>query len=451
MNQLGNVDWPWSSIRGLLVATVGVVAVFVFDLMTPLGIAAWIGYVLPLWYVSRLSVKPVVLPSITLVCTGLIAVGLFMSPPGISMLTAAINRTMEVLFLWVMTVAFLRAQAAGEQLRGAHDQIRYNDARYRDLVHALPAAVYTCDREGHITLYNQVAAALWGSEPEVGKDLWYGSWKLYRPDDSPLPLDECPMAVTLREGRAVRGEEIVIQRPDGMKRHMLPHCEPIRNIKGATVGSLNMLIDITEHKQAERAIADLAAIVISSDDAIIGKDLHGIVTSWNQGAERLFGYSAEEMIGQPVSRLIPPDRHDEEPDILTRLARGESIDHYQTVRRRKDGSEVYVSLTVSPVRDSQGRILGAAKIARDITMQKRAEEALRERDRALLLANDALSRQKAALVEANKELESFSYPSRMTCGPHYGRSMRSVVLWKRITGNMILCRPVFGQAVLHCL
>jgi PAS domain S-box-containing protein len=263
------------------------------------------------------------------------------------------------------------------------EALRLSEGRYRDLVHALPAALYTCDERGRITLYNQAAVALWGREPEIGKDLWCGPWKIYRPDGSPLPLDECPMAVTLREGRAIRGEEIVVERPDGTRRHVLPHPEPVRNAEGVVVGAINMLIDITERKQTEQAIANLAAIVTSSDDAIIGKDLRGIVTSWNRAAERLYGYTAEEMIGQPVLRLIPPERQDEESHILERILRGESTEHYETIRRRKDGIELTVSLTVSPVVDSKGRIIGASKIARNITEQKRVENALRRSERDL--------------------------------------------------------------------
>lgn len=286
--------------------------------------------------------------------------------------------------------------------------LRFSEARYQELIHALPAAVYTTDERGCITLYNQAAVDLWGREPEVGKDLWCGSWKIYRPDGTPLPLAECPMAVALREGRAIRGEEIVIERPDGTRRHVLPHPEPMY-ADGVVVGATNMLVDVSKLKQAERDIAHLAAIVRSSEDAIVSKNLQGIVTSWNGAAERLFGYTAEEMIGQPVSRLIPQDRHDEEPGILERIRRGESIEHYETIRQRKDGTVFPISLTVSPLIDLHGKIVGASKIARNITEQKRAEEALRERDCSLMVVNDALKKQAVALVEANKELEGFSY------------------------------------------
>lgn len=125
-------------------------------------------------------------------------------------------------------------------------------------------------------------------------------------------------------------------------------------------------------------LARLAAIVESSEDAIISKDLNGVITSWNQGAQRLFGYTDQEMIGQPVQRLIPEDRFDEEPRILQRIRMGQRIDHYETLRRRKDGSLVHISLTVSPIKDRTGRIVGASKIARDITRLKQAEQQLQE-------------------------------------------------------------------------
>jgi PAS domain S-box-containing protein len=251
----------------------------------------------------------------------------------------------------------------------------------RDIVARLPAALYTCDAGGRVTFYNLAAVELWGREPVVGRDLWCGSWRIYRPDGRPLPLDECPMAVALREGRPVRGEEIVIERPDGVRRHVRPHPNPIFDKSGALLGAVNLLLDVTpEEEEADKVRRRLAAIVESSDDAIVSKDLTGIITSWNRGAERLFGYSAEEAVGRSITMLIPKERLHEEPEVLARIRRGESIDHYETVRQRKDGSPVDISLTVSPIVDASGRITGASKIARDITDRKRAEQALREAD-----------------------------------------------------------------------
>ncbi len=133
-------------------------------------------------------------------------------------------------------------------------------------------------------------------------------------------------------------------------------------------------MEIVQRKRAEQDLRRVAAIIQSSDDAIISKDLDGVITSWNAGAERLFGYSAAEAIGRPVTMLMPPDRTDEEPGILTRIRRGERIEHYDTVRRRKDGALLDISLTVSPIKDGNGTIVGAPKIARDITDRKRAEQ-----------------------------------------------------------------------------
>ncbi len=138
-----------------------------------------------------------------------------------------------------------------------------------------------------------------------------------------------------------------------------------------------VLEDVNERNQAEIAQAYLAAIVESSDDAIIGKTLQGIITSWNKGAERIFGYTASEIIGQPITTLIPPDRQKEEVDILMKLSRGERVDHFETMRLRKDGTPLVVSITISPIKDNNGRIIGASKVGRDITERKRLEEALR--------------------------------------------------------------------------
>jgi PAS domain S-box-containing protein len=139
--------------------------------------------------------------------------------------------------------------------------------------------------------------------------------------------------------------------------------------------------DLIERGKAEAALRKsndalqwFASIVECSDDAIISKTLDGIITSWNKGAERIFGYTAEEAVGKSVTILIPPERHDEEPAILARIRRGERVDHYETIRHRKDGSLINISLTVSPVKDAKGKIVGASKIARDITDRKRNDE-----------------------------------------------------------------------------
>ena len=141
--------------------------------------------------------------------------------------------------------------------------------------------------------------------------------------------------------------------------------------------------DITARKLAEKVRERLLAVVDSSDDAIISKTLDGTISAWNHGAEKVFGYSAAEIVGKPLLMLLPPERIDEEADILARIQRGESVDHFETVRVRKDGTRIDVSVTVSPIRDSKGVVVGAAKIARDITDRKRAQDGLREKERRL--------------------------------------------------------------------
>src|SRR2546430_14876382 len=134
----------------------------------------------------------------------------------------------------------------------------------------------------------------------------------------------------------------------------------------------------TDHKRSDEVSTHLTVTVESSHDAINNKSLAGIILSWNKGAERMFGYSAEEVIGKPINILIPRERVAEEPTILARLQRGERVDHYETVRVTKDGREIYVSLAISPIRDGSGKIVAASKIARDITERKQAVEQLRE-------------------------------------------------------------------------
>jgi PAS domain S-box-containing protein len=146
---------------------------------------------------------------------------------------------------------------------------------------------------------------------------------------------------------------------------------------------------MSERKQVEEITGLLAAIVASSDDAIVSKNLDGIITSWNKSAERIFGYTPNEAIGQHITLVIPPERHSEESDILARIRRGERVDHFHTVRRAKNGSLLDVSLTISPVRDSSGRVIGASKVGRDITAQKQVERALRESEQRFRVITDA--------------------------------------------------------------
>lgn len=271
------------------------------------------------------------------------------------------------------------------------DRIRENERNLRDLLEALPAAVYTTDADGRITFFNRAAVEMAGRVPSLG-DEWCVTWRLYRTDGTFLPHDQCPMAVAIKEDRPIRGEEAVAERPDGTRVPFIPYPTPLHDSEGRLTGAINMLVDISDRKKAEEFAERLAAIVTFSDDAIVSKDTQGIIQTWNKGAERLFGYAAADVIGKPITILIPPERQDEEPEILARICRGEHIEHYETVRMKKDGSLIDVSLTVSPLKDAKGQIIGASKIARDIT-EKRQEER-----RHLLLINELNHRVKNTLA-----------------------------------------------------
>jgi PAS domain S-box-containing protein len=175
----------------------------------------------------------------------------------------------------------------------------------------------------------------------------------------------------------------------------------LHNDDGRLIQLLGIVQDITEQKHAEYLKNRLTAVVEHSDDAIITKTLNSIISTWNPGAQRIFGYTAEEAIGQSVTMLIPEKHLDEEPEILNRLRRGERIDHYETVRRRKDGTLIDVSLTVSPIKDAEGRIVGASKIARDITRQKRTEATIRDQAHVLGLLDTT-----GKLISSNLDLQN---------------------------------------------
>ena len=280
--------------------------------------------------------------------------------------------------------ALALAKARGE----AAGVLRESEQRMRQLTSLMPAAVYSCDQDGRITFFNRRAAEIWGREPKLNdsEERYCGSFRVLRPDGSQIPHSQGPMAIAVKTGKPARNEEAMIERPDGSRIILRVNIDPLYEINGRLCGAINVFEDVTDLKQAEQASRRLAAIVESSEDAIISKDLNGVIASWNQAAEQLFGYTAEEVIGKPVTLLIPPERRDEEQGILQRIRRGEPIEHYETVRRRKDGSLLDISLTVSPIRDAHGNIVGAAKIARDITRRKRVEVALRENEQRLRLA-----------------------------------------------------------------
>jgi PAS domain S-box-containing protein len=256
-------------------------------------------------------------------------------------------------------------------------------------------AIISKDLNSIITSWNHGAERIFGYRPEeiVGRSVL----TLIPPE---LQGDEVMILDKLRRGERLDHFETTRVRKDGRRIEVSLTISPIRDASGRLIGASKVARDISAQREAEITQRRLAAIVDSSDDAIVSKDLNGIIQSWNRGAERIFGYTPEEVIGQPVTILMAPEQAKEEPMILERVGRGERIEHYETIRRRKSGELFEVSLTISAIRDASGKVIGASKIARDITRQKR-----HERERTALLKKEQEARSEAeALMEAAQGL-----------------------------------------------
>ncbi|MCX6848750.1 MAG: MEKHLA domain-containing protein, partial [Verrucomicrobia bacterium] len=192
----------------------------------------------------------------------------------------------------------------------------------------------------------------------------------------------------LSAGSSLRDMEMNAITRDGSGREVCVNADPID--LGGRPCVISSVVDITERKELQRKQAQLAAIVESSEDAIVGKSLEGVITSWNRGAEKIFGYTAAEAIGQPLLILFPAERREEETKMLARIARGETVQHFETVRVCKDGRRIFISATISPLKDASGKVIGASKIARDITAQKQAGAALRDSEERIRVLGDNL-------------------------------------------------------------
>lgn len=262
-------------------------------------------------------------------------------------------------------------------------RLRESEQRFKVITEAMPVMVWMSGTDKLCTYFNKSWLDFVGRplEQEQGN----GWAENVHPDD----FDRClQIYVTSFDARQPFEMHYRLRHHTGEFRWILDHGVPRFAPDGTFEGYLGGCLDIHEQKQAAEKIKSaflvsqrLAAIVESSNDAIVSKDLNGIVTSWNPAAERIFGYRPEEMIGQSIRKAIPPELQDQEERILACIAGGERIEHFQTVRLTKNGERIDVSLTISPVKDETGRIVGAAKIARDITQQKRAEHALQTSER----------------------------------------------------------------------
>lgn len=271
--------------------------------------------------------------------------------------------------------------------RPTHD-VSEDDMRWQVTLASIGDAVICTDAHGLVTFLNPVAESLTGwTQAEAQGQPLPEIFHIVN-ESSRQPVDN-PALRALKEGAIVglANHTVLISR-DGTERPIDDSAAPIRDHAGAMIGAVLVFRDVTERKRAEVAQARLAAIVASSQDAIVSKTLDGTVVSWNAGAERLFGYTAEEMIGQSITRLIPPDRHGEEQHIISELRRGASVDHFETIRLAKDGRQIDISLSVSPIKNDEGHVVAASKIARDITVRKQAERLLHETSRRTRFLSD---------------------------------------------------------------
>ena len=269
-------------------------------------------------------------------------------------------------------------------------QVRAALSQLASIVDSADDAIIGKTLDGVIRSWNLSAERIFGySAQEVkGRSISL----LVPPDRS----DEVPQILErVKRGERIEHYETVRRRKDGTLVDVSMTISPTRNETGKITGASTIASESTKRKQARAQLSQLASIVDSAHDAIIGKTLDGIILSWNRSAERIFGYSAEEAKGRPISILIPPDRSDEVPRILERVKRGERVEHYETVRRRKDGTLIDVSTTISPTRDETDKITGASTITSDNTERKRAQQLLNQRT--------------AELEAANKELEAFTF------------------------------------------
>jgi PAS domain S-box-containing protein len=259
-------------------------------------------------------------------------------------------------------------------------------------------AIVITEANGTVTDWNDAAVRIFGypASEAVGRSI-----RVLIPRAREAEEDDLTRRV--RNGEAIDRFETLGRRKDGRLVPIALTISPIRAASGAIAGIKRVAQDLSGRRRLDPGALRLAAIVESSDDAIVGKDLDGIVFSWNRAAERIFGYTAEEMIGRPIRLLIPADRQSEEDEVLARVRRGDRVDHFDTFRRRKDGTLVPISLTVSPIRDAEGVVVGASKIARDVTERKQAEE---ERTRLLMIAQDASRLKDEFLATLSHELRT---------------------------------------------
>lgn len=294
---------------------------------------------------------------------------------------------------------------------------------YYDQLKDLPIAIYTCDAAGYVTEFNESAAALWGNRPAPGTIRWCGAWKMYDTAGILLSPEAAPIARTFATGSSISGKEVILERPDGSRSHVIPHPSLIYDEHGAVTGAINILTDITaqrersslrEENEGLRRVADqlrrseeryhrMTAQV--EDYAIILLSHEGLIENWNKGAEKIKGYPEQEVIGKSFKLFYTADdQHAGLPDKLLQIAIGNGKATHEGWRMRKDGSKFWGSVVLTTVYNDDGSVLGFTKVTRDLTERKLAEEKLRA-------ASLKLEQKNKELEMINEHLSSFAYIS----------------------------------------
>jgi PAS domain S-box-containing protein len=419
---------PSPVIRPLIAAAMG--GVFILDAVTPLGIVGWLLYLLSVWgtfwYPHRRA------PLIAAMTGSIfITIGFFISPPGAySVAMVVVNRTLGAVTLMIsaglvyqlkrhhaalteaaatlkrkvlerttqLESANRTLQEEGAARKQVADDLSNQTTILQSILKSLGEGVIVADMDGKFLVWNPAAERIIGRGPTAdAPEAWQRTYGVYLPDRvTPYPTDELPLIKAIR-GISVDSDEQFLRHagcPDGLWLNVTGR--PVFDGSGAPLGGVVVIRDITNRKREEETMSRMAAIVDHSDDAIIGCFFDGTVTSWNAGAERMYGYMASEIIGKPVHWLVPPELIEEEQRMFERIRQGDRAARLETLRRRKDGQDIPVSLTMSPVLDQKkGKRIGISKITRDISEQKRVEQEIK---------------QHAEEVNAlNKELEAFSY------------------------------------------
>lgn len=302
---------------------------------------------------------------------------------------------------------------------------QHQHSHFGHLLSLLPVAVYLCDSEGHITLYNEAATALWGRRPSTGKDLWSGAWRAYMPDGTPLPPDQCPMAQTLKTRKPVVGQQVIVERPDGERTLILSHPHPVYDTEGNFTGAIDMLVDVSDIKgdtqqestaglhqtiealrrSEERYYRMIAEV---QDYAIILLSREGIIENWNKGAEKIKGYTEQEALGKSFRMFYSQeDQAAGLPDRLLQTAFQDGKANHEGWRVRKDGTRFWGSISITALHDGSGDVIGFSKVTRDLTERRSIEVKMQRYAEELLLKNELLRQSEERYHRMVSEVEDY--------------------------------------------